>query len=157
MGLLLAQLDRLDEARAQLLEASKLAPMNALTARAHVEVLLRAEDTPAAAGVAEAFSIARPDHPMGHFLLAVVMERDGEEVLAIDRYQAALAADPNFLDAHKNLAILCHTLSNTYQDKERTRLAYEHYGRYFELGGTDAALRATYDRLVELQEQILGS
>ena len=52
---------------------------------------------------------------------------------------------------------LCHTLSNTYQDKERTRLAYEHYERYFALGGSDASLRATYDSLLVYKDQILGT
>ena len=157
MGLLLAQLDRLEDARAELAGASKLAPRNALTARAYVEVLLRSELLPEAAGVAEAFAVERPEHPMGHFLLAVVMERDGQDELAITSYQAALAKDPNFLDAHKNLAILCHTLSNTYQDKARTKLAFAHYERYFALGGSDAQLRATYDNLLGFKEQILGS
>lgn len=157
MGLLLAQQGRLEDARAQLAGASELDLKNALTARAYVEVLLRSEQLPEAAGVAEAFATARPEHPMGHFLLAVVMERDGEDELAIQSYQAALAQDPNFLDAHKNLAILCHTLSNSYQDKPRTKLAFAHYERYFALGGTDAQLRATYEDLLSFKEQILGS
>jgi len=157
MGLLLARRERFDEARAQLAAASKLAPTNAICARAYVEVLLRAEDDPAAAAVAEAFSKAAPEHPMGYFLLAVVMEREGDDEPAIEQYQRALAVDPNFLDAHKNLAILCHTLSNTYQDKQRTRMAYEHYERYFALGGTDAQLRATYESLLAYKDQILGS
>lgn len=157
MGLLLAALGRFDEARVQLAGASRLAPERPLTARSHVEVLLRAGEMPEAAGVAEAFSILRPEHPMGPFLLAVVMERDGEDVLALGAYQAALAVDPNFLDAHKNLAILCHTLSDNYQDKVRMNLAFKHYERYFELGGSDPQLRTTYDSLLAYKEQLTGS
>jgi tetratricopeptide (TPR) repeat protein len=86
-----------------------------------------------------------------------VMERDAEDEQALEQYERALALDATFLDAHKNLAILCHTLSNTYQDKARTKLAFAHYERYFALGGKDATLRAMYDNLVNFKDQILGS
>jgi tetratricopeptide (TPR) repeat protein len=156
-GLLLSVRGKRDEARVALVRASKLDPKSALVARGHVEVLLRADDVPAAAAVAEAFLAARPEHPMGPFLMGWVMERDAEDEQALEQYERALALDATFLDAHKNLAILCHTLSNTYQDKARTKLAFAHYERYFALGGKDAALRAMYDNLVNFKDQILGS
>jgi Flp pilus assembly protein TadD len=143
-------------ARKDLEAAWKLDRKNALTLRSYVEVLLRADDAPAAAAVIETFLETHPKHPMGPFLMAWTLERDGEDEAALEQYQAALALDPNFLDAHKNLAILCHTLSNTYQDKARTLLAFEHYERYFALGGRDAELRRTYDDLVKFRDQILG-
>lgn len=156
-GLLLSNAGKPDEAKKDLEQAWKLAPKDAFVARGYVEVLLRSDDVPGAAAVAETFMTARPKHPMGPFLMAWTMERDGEDEQAIEQYQAALLLDANFLDAHKNLAILCHTLSNTYRDKERTKLAYAHYERYFALGGKDAELKATYDGLVNFKDQILGS
>ncbi len=156
-GLLLSVRGKSAEARKELEQAWTLEPKNALVVRSYVEVLLRADDVPAAAAVAEAFIAARPEHPLGPFLMAWTMERDKEDVQAIEQYQRALQLDPNFIDAHKNLAILCHTLSNTYRDKERTKLAYAHYEAYFALGGKDAELKATYESLVSFKDQILGS
>lgn len=155
-GLLLSVTGKSKEACSELARATKLDPKNALTVRAQVEALLRADDAPEAASVVEAFAKLRPEHPMGPFLLGWTMEREGEDEDAIAQYQEALARDPSFLDAHKNLAILCHTLSNTYQDKARVQLAYEHYERYFALGGKDPALRKMYDDLVSFKDQILG-
>jgi tetratricopeptide (TPR) repeat protein len=156
-GMLLAAREELTQARKELEAARALAPEDTLATRALVEVLLRANDGPEAARIAEEFSKTRAQHPMGYFLLALVMERDGEDAGAIAQYEAALEKDPRFLDAHKNLAILCHTLSNTYRDKERTKKAYEHYARYFELGGEDATLRAMHEQLLSFKDQILGS
>ncbi len=156
-GLLLSSTGKTEEAKKELEQAWKLEPKNALVVRGYVEALLRADDVPGAAAVAEAFAKARPEHPMGPFLLAWTMERDSEDEQAIEQYQVALQRDPNFIDAHKNLAILCHTLSNTYSDKERVKLAYSHYERYFALGGKDPELKAMYDNLVKFKDQILGS
>ncbi len=155
-GELHAALGKLDEAKRDLESAWKLDPKNPLTVRAYVEVLLLADDGPGAAGIIESFTAARPEHPLGPFLLAIVMEREGDDGEALAQYKEALTRDPSFIDAHKNLAILSHTLSNTYQDKVRTKLAFEHYERYFALGGKDAELRAMYDNLLQFKDQILG-
>ena len=155
-GLLLSNTGKSDEAKKTLAQAWKLDPKGPLTARGYVEVLLRADDVPGAAAVAEQFLSARPQHPLGPFLFAWTLERDGEDEQAIEQYQAALERDPNFIDAHKNLAILCHTLSNTYKVKERVLLAYEHYERYFALGGKDPELQRMYKDLLGFKDQILG-
>jgi len=156
-GLLASLLGRAEEARKQLALAYELDAANALTVRGYVEVLLRANDTLAAADVIERFEKAHPKHPLGPFLLAWTMEIDGEDEQALEHYQLALERDADFLDAHKNLAILCHTLSNTYQVRERVELAYAHYERYFELGGKDAALQAMFADLVKFKDRILGA
>ncbi|MCI0587577.1 MAG: tetratricopeptide repeat protein, partial [Planctomycetes bacterium] len=75
---------------------------------------------------------------MGPFLRGLALDRLGKGREAIEAYEAALARDPKFLDAHKNLAILCHTRNPTYQDRARTEKAMAHYERYFALGGADA-------------------
>jgi len=155
-GLLCSSTGKSDEAKKTLEAAWKLDPKGALTTRGYVEVLLRADDVPAAAAVAEKFMSSRPAHPLGPFLFAWTLERDGEDEQAVEQYEAALARDPNFVDAHKNLAILCHTLSNTYKVRERVLLAYEHYERYFALGGKDQDLERMYKDLLSFKEQILG-
>ncbi len=148
LGELWMHAEKLEEAEKlleQVYKADKKHPMNA---RALVELNLRADDLDAARKVATAFSKARKDHPMGPFLLALVHERDDKDESAIEAYQEALERDDRFLDAHKNLAILCHTLSDTYQNTARVKLALTHYERYFALGGRDAELRRMHEVLV---------
>jgi predicted Zn-dependent protease len=144
-------------ARNTLAEAHASSPDDVMAAQLYCESLLRAEDPAAAAEMAEAYLKRRPEHPLGYFLLAVVMERDGADEEAIAQYKQALSRDETFLDAHKNLAILCHTLSKNYSIRERSLLAYEHYKLYFELGGGDETLRALYDELLKYKDQILGA
>src|SRR6185295_6976366 len=101
-GLALSNLGRSDEAKKELGQAWKSDRKDPAVARGYVEVLLRADDAPAAAEVAEGFVQACPKHPLGPFLLAWTLERDNEDAGAIEQYQKALELDPNFLDAHKN-------------------------------------------------------
>ena len=146
------------EAGEKLLAAAHAsAPADPVGARSYFEVLLRREKSMQAVELAEAYMQLRPEHPLGSFLLAVAMERDGADEAAQEQYLAALELDPGFIDAHKNLAILCHTLSKNYSDKARVELAFQHYKAYFELGGGDQNLRATYEQLLTSREQLLGS
>jgi tetratricopeptide (TPR) repeat protein len=132
----------------KLLEAAvKAAPNDPFAARALTEARLKAEDLKGAKAVADKFAKAVPKHPMGDFLVALALDRQGEHKDAIEAYERALAKDDKFLDAHKNLAILCHVQSNTYQDQARVKKAFEHYERYFELGGADAKLKQMYDTM----------
>lgn len=136
--------------------AMKLAPEDALTGRALVEALLQGQEdgrnvdkdaAKEAERVGARLVKARKDHPMGHFLLGLVYDRTGKDRDAIAAYEAAIAADDHFLDAHKNLAILCTAKNPLYTDAERTTKAMEHYARYFELGGKDKELENVYRTL----------
>jgi tetratricopeptide (TPR) repeat protein len=123
------------------------APNDPATVRAFVEARIRAEDLPGALAAAEKLAKAQPKHPIGKFLVAVVLDRQDKDEEAIAAYEKALLLDPAFLDAHKNLAILCHVKSNTYQDQARVKKAFAHYEKYFELGGSDARLKQMYDTM----------
>jgi tetratricopeptide (TPR) repeat protein len=137
--------------------AAKAAPKDPLTARALAEARLRADDLGGATQVGEALRKALPKHPMGDFLVALALDRDGKDKEAIEAYEQALAKDETFLDAHKNLAILCHVKSNTYQDQERVKKAFAHYERYFTLGGADARLKQMYDTMKAYFAQAPGA
>jgi tetratricopeptide (TPR) repeat protein len=147
LGLALTAAGRADEGRARLEAAAKLAPKDAATARALAEALLRAGDAAGARQVGERLAKAAPKHPMGDFLVGLAHDRLGESAKAIEAYERALAKDEAFLDAHKNLAILCQVDSNTYSDQERVKQAFAHYERYFALGGADPRLKQMYDTM----------
>lgn len=157
LGELMLRQGDLDGARASLAKAHAQAPEDVLAARAWFELLLRSGERAEAAELAESLIARRPEHPLGDFLLGVVMEQEGDDRSAQAQYQRALELDPTFVDAHKNLAILCHTLSANYTDKARAKLAYEHYAAYFELGGGDTYLRGLYDELLRYKDEILGA
>lgn len=131
--------------------ARKAAPKDPQAARALVEAYLREPKDKRASKRAE--SVARkqvkaaPKHPMGYFLLGLALERRGKSDDAIEAYEKAIARDAEFIDAHKNLAILCVTDNPGYRDKARTKKALVHFARYFELGGKDDALERTYRSL----------
>ena len=94
--------------------------------------------------MAETLVKLMPKHPMGYFLRGVALDRGGKADDAIAAYEAAIARDGTFIDAHKNLAILCTTQNPMYSNKERTQKALKHYERYFELGGEDEELQQIY-------------
>ena len=142
------------EAARELVDAVYAAgPENSANARALVEVLVRAAEGEEALKIARKLSKQARKRPMGPFLEGLALESLGRSDDAISAYEAALKRDETFLDAHKNLGILGHTLSNTYQIVERNALCMKHYTRYFELGGRDETLRQTYDTLRQLVEQ----
>jgi len=132
------------EAKAELGGAYTLDPKNPEIVRGWCESLFAENDNAKALEVAQALSKSAPKHPLGPFLEALALERDGKDKKAIEAYEEALKRDANFLDAHKNLAILCHTRNPTYQDAERTAKSLAHYERYFALGGKDDELKQTY-------------
>jgi len=132
------------EAKAELGAAYQLDPKNPLVVRGWCEWLFAENDNAKALKAAVDLSKSQPKHPMGPFLEGLALERDGKDGKAIEAYEEALKRDASFLDAHKNLAILCHTRNPMYQDAARTQKSLEHYERYFSLGGKDAELERTY-------------
>jgi tetratricopeptide (TPR) repeat protein len=143
----------LEKAKTDLEAATKLDPKDPLSARSLVETHVRTEKLDAAAKEADRLAKAVPDHPMGHFLRALVLDRKGETKDAIEGYEKAIAKDERFLDAHKNLAILCVAQSNTYQDRARVKKAFEHFQKYFDLGGKDADLKDIYQTIKDVLAQ----
>lgn len=152
---LLGRAGKHDDARKELAAAQKLDPKSALVARVSIELALRAENAAEALRQSDAFLQANPKHPMGYFLKGVALEKNGQDKDAIVQYEKALEMDAAYLDAHKNLAILCHTLSDSYQDQERTKKAFEHYERYFALGGADEDLKRMHENLLKFKDQLL--
>ena len=126
----------------------KLAPKDPEVSRAVVLVMLEEGSPDAAAKEAKRFAKARRDHPMGPFLAAMIKEREGEYDKAIEYYQKAIKADDTFLDAHKNLAILCIAQNPMYQNGKRTGLALTHFKRYEELGGQDTRVKQIHATLL---------
>ena len=140
------------EAKLELGKAYELEPTNPEVARGWVEYLFTENDLAKASKVAQDLGKALPAHAMGPFLEGLALERDHKDSKALEAYELALKRDPNFLDAHKNLAILCHTQNPLYQDTERTQKALEHYERYFALGGKDDELKHVYEQFKSFYE-----
>jgi tetratricopeptide (TPR) repeat protein len=80
----------------------------------------------------------------------MVADNNEKDEDAIDAYEKAIALDDAFLDAHKNLAILCTARNPMYSNKARTEKAFKHYARYFELGGNDPELEQVYKTIKEV-------
>lgn len=135
------------DARTTLSKAWKLDPKSTLTAIPLVDVHLGYKDTKGALKVARQLAKALPDHPVGHFLVGRVLEHEGDWKEAIEAYEKAVAADDTYLDAHRNLAIVCHTQNAMYRDRELLDKSMRHYERYFELGGEEPELRRIYDQM----------
>jgi tetratricopeptide (TPR) repeat protein len=133
--------------RREIEKAAQLGKDDPEVARASVIAYLRDEDLDDAGKAARRFAKAQPKSPMGPFLVAVVQEREKSYDDAITSYEAALKLDDNFLDAHKNLAILCIAQNPVYTNKERTEKAMKHFDRYFALGGKDEQVKQIWDTL----------
>ena len=125
----------------------KLGAEDPEVARAAVAERLRSGDLAEARKAAKTFAAANKKHPMGPFLEGLVAEREKEYGAAIESYANAAKLDDTFLDAHKNLAILCITDNPVYSNRERTKKAFDHFAKYFELGGRDEELRRTYETI----------
>jgi Tfp pilus assembly protein PilF len=137
LGLARARSGKTPEGRKDLAAAGKLDPADPEVARASVLERLDAEDFAGADRAAQAFAKAKKDSALGPFLRALVLDRSKKHDEAVVLYEKALKVDPAFLDAHKNLGILCLADNPTYQDRERTEKALAHLARYEELGGRD--------------------
>lgn len=144
LGEALSAAGKHDDARKVLDGARKLDAKDPLVARAVVEACLRAGDADAAGAAAAAFAKTAPDSSMAWFLKGIVLDKQGETKDAIDAYEKSIEKDERFLDAHKNLAILCIAQSATYSNAERVKKSFAHFDRYFELGGRDPELKQVY-------------
>jgi len=133
-------------------------------ARALVAHYLTDSDPEGARAVAKRFRAKRRKHPMAAFLdgltLAHVKKYDdavdayeradlglANPAERMDAYERALKHDESFLDAHKNIAILCIAQNPMYRDKKKTEKAIRHADRYFELGGKDPQLERAFAQL----------
>jgi len=145
------------EAKLELSTAYELDPKNPTVVRGWCEWLWAENDNAKAAKVAADLSKSQPKHPMGPFLEALAFERDGKDGKAIEAYEEALKRDDTFLDAHKNLAILCHTRNPMYTDATRTQKSLEHYERYFALGGKDPELEQLYKQFKGFMDEYMKS
>ena len=147
LGLARSRAGKAEAGRKELAAAAKADPQDPEIARAAVEERIDAQDVPGATKAAAAFASARKDHPMGPFLVAFVLDRGGKFDEAIDGYEKTLAMDASFLDAHKNLAILCVAQNPLYQNEKRTKKAMEHFAAYQAKGGRDSTVLTIYAQL----------
>jgi tetratricopeptide (TPR) repeat protein len=115
--------------------------------RAIVKEWVEAGELPRARKAAQTFRKANKKHPVGPFLAAIIAEQDEKFDDAIELYEKAIALDGNFIDAHKNLAILCIAQNPVYTNTKRTTLAMKHFDLYFKLGGKDAQVQQIYNTL----------
>jgi len=129
--------------------AIKLGGNDAEVVRAVVVERVRADDAAAAKRILKAFVAANKASAMGPFLAATIAEHEKAYDEAIAAYEKAIALDPKFLDAHKNLAILCIAQNPLYQNQERTKKALEHFEEYKKLGGRDGRVIEIYETLLQ--------
>ncbi len=132
------------EARKPLAAAYKINRKDPLNARALFNYHVKGERLPKAKSVADRLAKDRRGHPMGWFLKGIYLDRSGKDEEAIKAYEKAIEIDDTYIDAHKNLAILCTAKNPLYRNLERTKKALAHYKRYFELGGKDPELKQLY-------------
>jgi len=144
LGTALAAAGKKKDAIKSLSKAWKRDKKSVLTARAFVTVLVAEDMAAEAKPIAKAIIKAHREEPMGYFLLGLVFDREKKTDEAEKAYLTAVEKDAKFIDAHKNLAILYHSVNPTYRDVERTKKSMHHYERYFALGGRDAELKQVY-------------
>ena len=147
LGLARVGADGATEGRKDLAAAEKLDAADVEVARAVVEALIDLNDIPGAEKAVAAFSKARKDHPFAPFLGALVADKNAKYDDAITLYEKAIALDPNFLDARRNLAIVCVTQNPSYTNAKRTKIALEQLAAYVRLGGRDASLKTLAEQL----------
>ncbi len=135
------------EGRKDLEAAAKLDPADVEVARAMVEDRLLADDGAGAEKAVAALVKAKKDHPFGPFLRGLILDRTGKFDEAIAAYQKAIALDPGFLDARRNLAIVCVTQNPGYKDEKRTKIALEQLAAYVKLGGREPSLKRLAEEL----------
>lgn len=145
------------EAQAEFESAFATAPKDPEVVRGWCEWLWSKNDDARAQKAAQDLAKALPKHPMGPFLDALCLERAGKDSAAIEAYEEALKRDDTFLDAHKNLAILCHTRNPIYSDAVRTQKSLDHYARYFALGGKDPELEQIYAQFKGFMDEFMKS
>ena len=131
----------------------KLAPHDPVAVQGAVLYWLREDEPARAAKVADRFRKKHKKHPLGHFLKALALEQKEEYDDAIEAYQKAISLDANYLDAHKNLSILCLAQNHLYQNQKRTAIAMKHLAAYRKLGGKDAALIQIHETLKKFIKQ----
>lgn len=146
-GLALTKAGKGDEGKKEIAAAVKADPADPEVARAAVEERLLAKDVDGAGKAAAAFSKAKKESPLGPFLQGLVLDRATKVDEAIASYEKALALDAGFLDAHKNIAILCIAQNPMYTNPKRTRLAMEHFEKYQSLGGKDPEVIRVFEQL----------
>lgn len=147
LGLALARDEKADEGRKETAAAEKADPADAEVVRAAVEERLLAKDVDGAAKFAAAYVKARKDSALGPFLQGLVLDRAKKVDEAIAAYEKAIALDATFLDAHKNLAILCIAQNPVYTNAKRTAIALDHFEKYRQLGGRDPKVLEVYAQL----------
>lgn len=147
LGLARVRSDAFGEGRKELDAAAKLDPADVEVVRAIVEDRLIASDPTGADKAIAALAKAKKDSPFGPFLQGLVLDKTGKYDEAIAAYQKAIALDPGFLDARRNLAIVCVTQNPSYQDAKRTKIALEQLEAYVKAGGRDESLKRLAEQL----------
>ena len=137
----------------EIAKGQKLAPADPVVARAAVLYWLEADETDKARKAADTFRRKHKKHPMGPFLKALALERDKKFDDAIEAYQKSIALDDKFIDAHKNLAILCIAQNPVYKNQKRTALAMQHFEKYRALGGKDERVIRIHETLKKFIRQ----
>jgi tetratricopeptide (TPR) repeat protein len=147
LGLALAKAGKADDGHKETSAAEKADPADIDVARSVVEERLLAQDADGAGKAAAAFAKSRKDLALAPFLVGLVLDRAGKVDDAIASYEKAITIDANFLDAHKNLAILCIAQNPMYTNQKRTKLAMEHFAEYEKRGGKDPEVLQVYSQL----------